>query len=66
MNLGVAYSSSPHRYLRMAYFETHDYPRFLAEWKKEAQVRRDTVQLAAEEAAARGYAQGGERWTAYC
>ncbi len=53
--------SSPHRYLRMAYFETHDYPRYLAEWKKEAQVRRDAVQLAAEEAAVRGYSQAGER-----
>jgi len=52
---------SPHRYLRFAYFETGDYPNYLAELKKEALLTHDSAQSAVAEAAAKGFAQGGER-----
>jgi Tfp pilus assembly protein PilF len=51
---------SPHRYLRFAYFETGDYPNYIAELRKEAQLTRDAAQSSVAEAAARGFAQGGE------
>ena len=52
---------SPHRYLRFAYFETGDYSNYLAELKKEALLTHDSAQLAVAEAAAKGFAQAGER-----
>ncbi|MGB9074804.1 MAG: tetratricopeptide repeat protein [Terriglobales bacterium] len=54
-------SVSPHRYLRFAYFETGDYPNYLAELKKDALLTHDAAQSSAAEAAAKGFAQGGER-----
>jgi DNA-binding winged helix-turn-helix (wHTH) protein/Tfp pilus assembly protein PilF len=54
-------SVSPHRYLRFAYFETGDYPKYIAELKKEALLTRDAAQSSVAEAAAKGFAQGGER-----
>jgi hypothetical protein len=32
---------SPHRYLRFAYFDTGDYPNYIAELKKEALLTHD-------------------------
>ncbi|MGC1449806.1 MAG: tetratricopeptide repeat protein [Candidatus Sulfotelmatobacter sp.] len=52
---------SPHRYLRFAYFETGDYLNYIAELKKDALLTHDAAQSAVAEAAARGFAQGGER-----
>ncbi len=52
---------SPHRYLRLAYFETGDYPNYIAESKKDAVLTHDAAQSSVAEAAARGFAQGGER-----
>ena len=52
---------SPHRYLRFAYFETRDYPHYLAEMKKEALLTHDAPSLAVAEAAAKGFAERGER-----
>lgn len=54
-------SVSPHRYLRFAYFETGDYPKYIAELKKESLLTRDAAQSSVAEAAATGFAQGGER-----
>ena len=53
--------ASPHRYLRYAYFETADYPNYLAEMKKEALLTRRDPALAVAEAAAKGFAERGER-----
>ena len=52
---------SPHRYLRFAYLETGDYPNFIAEFKKDAQLTHDEAQSAVAEAAARGFAERGKR-----
>jgi DNA-binding winged helix-turn-helix (wHTH) protein/Tfp pilus assembly protein PilF len=52
---------SPHRYLRFAYLDTGDYPKYIAELKKETLLTRDAAQSAVAEAAAKGFAQGGER-----
>jgi DNA-binding winged helix-turn-helix (wHTH) protein/Tfp pilus assembly protein PilF len=52
---------SPHRYLRYAYLETADYPNYILELKKDAQLTHDTAQVAVAEAAEKGFAQGGER-----
>jgi len=52
---------SPHRYLRFAYFETRDYPNYLVEMKKEAFLTHDAPILAVAEAAAKGFAERGER-----
>ena len=52
---------SPHRYLRFAYAETGDYPNYIAELKKDARLTHDAAQSAVAEAAAKGFAQGGER-----
>ena len=52
---------SPHRYLKYAYFETRDYPRYLAELKQEALLSRSAVAISVAEAAARGYAADGAR-----
>jgi len=52
---------SPHRYLSVAYFDTGDYLRYIAELKKEALLTNDAAKLSTAEAAAKGLAQGGER-----
>lgn len=51
---------SPHRYLRLAYFETGDYPNYIAELKKDALLTHDAAQSSVAEAAAAGLAQAGE------
>ena len=52
---------SPHLYLRLGYFETGDYPHYIAEFEKEALLKHDPAQSSVAEAAAKGFAQGGER-----
>jgi tetratricopeptide (TPR) repeat protein len=52
---------SPHRYLSFAYFETGDYPNYVAELKKDALLRHDAAQSSVAEVAEKGFAQGGER-----
>jgi DNA-binding winged helix-turn-helix (wHTH) protein/Tfp pilus assembly protein PilF len=52
---------SPHVYLRLAYFETGDYPNYIAELKKDALLTHDAAQSSVVEAAANGFAKGGER-----
>jgi tetratricopeptide (TPR) repeat protein len=52
---------SPHRYLRFAYYGTEDYPNYITELKKDALLTHDTAQSSVAEAAAKGFAQGGER-----
>ena len=51
---------SPHRYLRFAYFETGDYPNYIVELKKDALLTHDAAQSSVADAAAKGFAQGGE------
>ena len=51
---------SPHLYLRFAYFETGDYPNYIAELKKDALLTHDGAQSSVAEAAANGFAKGGE------
>jgi hypothetical protein len=51
---------SPHVYLRLAYFETGDYPNYIAELKKGALLTHDAAQSSVAEAAAGGFARGGE------
>ncbi|HEX9111945.1 MAG TPA: tetratricopeptide repeat protein [Terriglobales bacterium] len=53
-------SISPHLYLRFAYFETGDYPDYIVELKKDALLTHDTAQSSVAEAAANGFAKGGE------
>ena len=53
--------ASPHRYLRFAYFETRDYPDYLVEMKREATLTHRAPDLAVADAAAKGFADGGER-----
>jgi len=50
---------SPHRYLRFAYFETADYPDYLVELKREAELMHHDAQLSVADAAAKGFASGG-------
>jgi len=52
---------SPHRYLRLAYFETGDYPKYVAELKKDALLTHNEAQSSIAGAAAKGLARGGER-----
>ena len=52
---------STHRYLKIAYSDSGDYPNFLAEWKKEASLMRDKATLKLVDAAEKGFADGGER-----
>jgi DNA-binding winged helix-turn-helix (wHTH) protein/Tfp pilus assembly protein PilF len=52
---------SPHRYLRLAYFEIGDYPNYIVELKKDALLTHDAAQSSVAEAAAKGFAQGGKR-----
>jgi DNA-binding winged helix-turn-helix (wHTH) protein/Tfp pilus assembly protein PilF len=51
---------SPHVYLRLAYFETGDYPNYIVELKKDALLTHDAAQSSVAEAAASGFARGGE------
>jgi DNA-binding winged helix-turn-helix (wHTH) protein/Tfp pilus assembly protein PilF len=51
---------SPHVYLRLAYFETGDYPNYIVELKKDAVLTHDAAQSSVAEAAANGFAKGGE------
>jgi DNA-binding winged helix-turn-helix (wHTH) protein len=51
---------SPHVYLRLDYFEIGDYPNYVTELKKNAQLTHDVAQSSVAEAAAEGLAQGGE------
>jgi len=51
---------SPHLYLRFAYFETGDYPNYIVELKKDALLTHDAAQSSVAEAAANGFAKGGE------
>ncbi len=52
---------SPHRYLEFDYFETGDYPNYIVELNKDALLTHDAAQSSVAEAAAKGFAQGGER-----
>jgi tetratricopeptide (TPR) repeat protein len=52
---------SPHRYLQFAYFDAGDYRHFIAELKKVGLLRHDAVELSEADAAAKGFAAGGER-----
>jgi Tfp pilus assembly protein PilF len=52
---------SPHVYLRLAYFETGDYPNYIVELKRDALLTHDAAQSSVAEAAASGFAKGGER-----
>jgi tetratricopeptide (TPR) repeat protein len=53
-------SISPHLYLRVAYFETGDYPEYIVELRKDALLTHDPAQSSVAEAAANGFAKGGE------
>ena len=52
--------ASPHRYLSLAYKMDRDYPHYLVELKKAAQLSNDESGMQLYEAAAAGYATGGE------
>ncbi len=52
---------SPHRYLKFCYFDTGDYANYIAELKKEALLMHDAAQSSVADAAAKGFARGGER-----
>jgi DNA-binding winged helix-turn-helix (wHTH) protein/Tfp pilus assembly protein PilF len=52
---------SPHRYLQFAYFDTGDYPHYIAELKKVALLTHDPAKRSEAEAAAKGFAESGER-----
>ncbi len=52
---------SPHRYLKLAYLESGDYPDYLKEMNQEAVMRHDDVALDIAEAAARGFSSGGAK-----
>jgi DNA-binding winged helix-turn-helix (wHTH) protein/Tfp pilus assembly protein PilF len=51
---------SPHRYLRSAYFDMGDYPHYIDELKKEANLTHSQVLAVEADAAAKGFAAGGE------
>ncbi len=50
---------SPHRYLKDAYFDSGDYLSYLAEWKKEASLMKDSSTIKMIDAAEAGYRAGG-------
>ena len=54
-------SLSAHRYLKLAYFETGDYPGYLVEMKKEAILRHDALLSVIADAAEKGFAAHGEK-----
>ncbi len=51
---------SPHRYLKFAYFDSGDYPHFIAELRKDGLLSHDAAKLSQADAAAKGLAAGGE------
>jgi hypothetical protein len=52
---------SPHRYLKLAYLESGDYPDYLVEMKHEALLTHDHPAMAIAEAAGKGFASDGEQ-----
>ncbi len=52
---------SPHRYLKLAYLESGDYPNYLVEMKHEALLTRNESAMAIAEAARKGFASDGEQ-----
>jgi tetratricopeptide (TPR) repeat protein len=52
---------SPHLYLKYLYLRSQDYPDYLVESRKDAQLVHDDAMLAIASAAERGYASGGAR-----
>jgi len=52
---------SPHRYLKILYFDTEDYPNYLVELRKEAVLTRDSSALAVADTAAKAFAAGGRK-----
>ncbi|HET6181925.1 MAG TPA: tetratricopeptide repeat protein [Candidatus Sulfotelmatobacter sp.] len=52
---------SPHRYLKYLYLDTHDYPNYLAEMRKEAVITHDRSAQAVAEAAGKAFATGDAR-----
>jgi DNA-binding winged helix-turn-helix (wHTH) protein/Tfp pilus assembly protein PilF len=50
---------SPHRYLRMTYLNAGDYPGYLRESRREAQLQHNDSSSEVAEAAEQGYAAGG-------
>ena len=50
---------SPHRYLKLIYLDTADYPNYLAEARQEARLLKDSRTMAILAAAEKGYATGG-------
>lgn len=52
---------SPHRYLKIFYFENADYAGYLTEWKKEATLMRDDRSMKLVEAANAGYQSAGAK-----
>jgi tetratricopeptide (TPR) repeat protein len=52
---------SPHLYLKVFYLAGEDYPNFLVESRKDAQLLRDNSALAITAAAEKGFAAGGAR-----
>jgi DNA-binding winged helix-turn-helix (wHTH) protein/Tfp pilus assembly protein PilF len=52
---------SPHRYLAQAYLEYRNFGRYLEELKKEALLTHNSAKIIVADAAAHGFAAGGER-----
>jgi tetratricopeptide (TPR) repeat protein len=52
---------SPHGYLKGGYLRMQDYPDYLVEWRKEAQLMRDDNAIAIVTEAEKGFAAGGAR-----
>ncbi len=52
---------SPHRYLKVTYFDSGDYPNYIAEAKKESGILHDKSGLAIAVAAEKGLAEGGRK-----
>ena len=53
--------ASPHRYLADIYFQTAEYPHYLAESRKAAQLMHDQQALAITASAEKGFAENGAR-----
>ena len=52
---------SPHRYLAQAYLENRNYRRYVEELKRDAELTHNSAKATEADAAARGFAVGGER-----
>ncbi len=52
---------SPHGYLKGSYLTLQDYPNYLIELRKDAQLVHDEAEIAVANAAAKGFASGGSR-----